>query len=392
MKGIALGTKIHLLSGNDFSIENLTNVFLRTSLYLYSVDSMGLTVNRSVLRYEGCDETLVVTLDDQSKLKVGKDQVFLLRTGERKCASNLKCGDSLMPLYTTVPNNGRWSGYEVCFDPIRNKEIPTHVNVGSWKYPGRYPAGGYVIHHWNYTALDNSPGNLVLMTFREHSFIHSVLLKQRWKHDTKFRESVSNAARVYLTGLWKSQEFRIRRAKISSERLRQLWEDGEFRETMQDLKRKEMESNWKDPEFIEAHRQGRQNFWYSPEFEASRQRRKERVQVSLSRNWATEDRRIKMEEAKIRNRQKNGYTLEKIQSLILERNIRTLSGIADGLGTDRKMVRCILRDADILEADHSNWVRNYGKNHKVAFVEDGSKSELFSLSGTFAVNGVFCCS
>jgi hypothetical protein len=385
--GFVAETRIKLLNGTESTVQEI--FYSDTIIYGYSLNQIGLTVDRLMGLKRETGRTVVITLDDETRLTVGPNQLFLLRNRQQKVAESLTSGDSLMPLYTHIPKTRRWKGYEISFDPIKNKEIPTHVVVGSWKYPGMYPASGYVIHHWNYKALDNSPENLILMTFKHHVYIHSVLLKERWATDKNYRDRVSQSSRQYLSNLWKDDEFRARRAEISSETFKMVWRDEEFRAKMVDLKRDEMQANWQNPSFIEAFYRGRHNFWHTPEFEESRKRRKERVKESLGKNWTTQDRREKLEKAKWRNREKKGHTLENIQKIIVEKNVRTLSSLAEELKTDRKQVRSILSDAGIEQTEHKQWVRNYGKNHKVVSVSEGPVSDLYSLSGVFAVGSVF---
>lgn len=147
-------------------------------------------------RITGFDQKLVrVTLDDGSHLDVTSNHEFLLKNGSRKQAKELVSGDSL-PRFTKaiepVKKNGEnyYRIYCNVNDSTKDKIFehrliakynnPTKWNAvyDSCKKSGWAQTGGLVIHHKDYDGLNNSPGNLEIMSFKEHQQYHA-------EHDCK---------------------------------------------------------------------------------------------------------------------------------------------------------------------------------------------------------------
>lgn len=141
-------------------------------------------------RVTGYAQDLVrVWLDDGSYLDVTPNHEFILREGQRKPAHALVSGDSL-PRYQKglkgVVKGGRdyYLVYGNTRDPGGNR-VFEHRLIAKFSYPDRWDqlynegrengwasTGGVVVHHRDYNPLNNSPDNLEIMTFQDHTRLH----------------------------------------------------------------------------------------------------------------------------------------------------------------------------------------------------------------------------
>lgn len=144
-------------------------------------------------RITGHDKRLVrVWLDDGSFLDTTPNHKFILLDGTEVKAQDLESGDSL-PRFTKAlerVKKGSKDYYRVhcdTRDPSKDK-IFEHRLVARFFYPeewariyslcsshGFMNTGGLVVHHKDYNQLNNSPENLEVMTFRDHTKLHGDL-------------------------------------------------------------------------------------------------------------------------------------------------------------------------------------------------------------------------
>jgi len=141
-------------------------------------------------RITGYNQKLVrVHLDDGSHLDTTPNHNFLLLNGSKIEAKDLKSGDSL-PRFTKalapvktgskdyylihcdtkVPNNKRTFEHRLIAKFYKSQEWNDLYNAT--KENGFAKTGGLVIHHKDYDQLNNSPDNLQIMTFSDHSKLH----------------------------------------------------------------------------------------------------------------------------------------------------------------------------------------------------------------------------
>jgi hypothetical protein len=118
-----------------------------------------------------------IKLDDNTYVETTGDHEFLLRSGKRIKASDLKAGDSLMPFYTRISKDmDKVIGYEKVYNPMSDHYKYTHYvvahnihrNLEYEKSVGEI----FDTHHVNFNKLDNSPSNLQRLTRSEHFKIH----------------------------------------------------------------------------------------------------------------------------------------------------------------------------------------------------------------------------
>ena len=180
-------TKIPLLNGRTLSIENISKIYEEEDLYTYAVDEKTKEIVPGKVLWAGKtrkNATLVeVTLDNGEKIKCTPDHKFMLRDGTYKEAQLLESEESLMPLYRRITgvDTGKRNliGYEETYNPATKKYEYTHRLVDSWKYKnGHSIKNRRVVHHIDFDKLNNSPDNLVEMSFDDHRQLHQDVLSE----------------------------------------------------------------------------------------------------------------------------------------------------------------------------------------------------------------------
>lgn len=160
---------------------------------VYSVDKFGkvsIKTGRNP-RITGMAESLIrVHLDGGDYLDTTPNHQFMLLNGTKIEAKDLKRGDSL-PRFTkslepvTKTGEDYYRVYcntlDASIDKVfEHRLIAKFHNQQKWddiynhaKNSGFANTGGLVVHHKDYNSLNNSPDNLAIMTFREHSELHA---------------------------------------------------------------------------------------------------------------------------------------------------------------------------------------------------------------------------
>jgi len=141
-------------------------------------------------RITGYRKALVrVWLDDGSFLDVTPDHKFILLDGSMIEASSLESGVSLPRFTKTVEKVKRGSKdyYLVncdTRDPVKGRTFEHRLIAKFYFFEdwdrlydeclkaGFVNTGGLVVHHKDYNQLNNSPDNLQIMTFKEHTKLH----------------------------------------------------------------------------------------------------------------------------------------------------------------------------------------------------------------------------
>lgn len=164
-------TRIALVDGRELTILELLEEQQYRTNWVYTVDEETLHVVPkpilSVHQTKICSSLVRVTLDSGESFVCTRDHRVMLRDRSYLEASELREGQSLMPLYTKIADKGL-VGYRLYFDP----------GDGTWHYEHRkFVRGelrkGLLVHHSNYNKLDNRPTNLQLMDSAHHRSIHN---------------------------------------------------------------------------------------------------------------------------------------------------------------------------------------------------------------------------
>lgn len=159
---------------------------------VYSVDKISGDVSIKWGRHPritGENQKLIrVHLDDNSYLDVTPNHKFILLDGSEKEAKDLEYGDSL-PRFTKSKEPVKAGGkpYYRVYTNTNNsaKKIFEHRLIAKFYYEkewdqlydslknnGFAKTGGVVVHHKDYDQLNNSPENLQIMSFKDHSKLH----------------------------------------------------------------------------------------------------------------------------------------------------------------------------------------------------------------------------
>jgi len=180
-------TKIPLADGTEQRIDDL----LGKEFHVYSYDTeTGLIKPGRAFAYlrRHNAELVRVILDNGKRVDCTLDHLWMLRNGTYREACKLQVGDSLMPLYRVGKqrkNRKAQQIYEAVLIPSTGQLVSTHQLFA--------PDGeGKVIHHKNFNRRDNRPKNLIRMSAKEHSALHTRLGsvwqgKKRPDHAEKMR-------------------------------------------------------------------------------------------------------------------------------------------------------------------------------------------------------------
>ena len=182
----SLDTKIKLLDGRDVELGQLIVEYkLGKTNWVYSVSPEG-TVVPGKISWAGVTrndaKVIDIHLDNGEVITATPDHKFILRNGEKIEAQNLQVGSSLMPLYTrdkdiTHNRNGKYLQIQ---DNKTGKWVFAHRMVSEYVYGKRKL--NEVVHHVDFTRVNNNPENLVYMDKKEHIQYHSKMGTNSWKN------------------------------------------------------------------------------------------------------------------------------------------------------------------------------------------------------------------
>jgi DNA gyrase subunit B len=236
-------TKISLLSGEEIPIEELVK---KPPFWVYSFDThTGKLVPGFARAFQTsvADKVLEVELDNGQKVRCTPEHLWLRRSGEYVRASDLRTGDSLMPLYRKTSDVQKPIGYEM-----------SHTGTETWAFTHRLVAefvGGHegdrrVVHHVNGVKSDNRPENLKWVSGKEHRVIHRNLvacmntpevkekakeaLRRKWQNDPIWAEKMRNRLSDLRRRTNQTPKEAERLKTWSHEMGKRLWSDPKYAE------------------------------------------------------------------------------------------------------------------------------------------------------------------
>src|SRR5665213_564424 len=175
---VAHDTPIPLVDGSTKTIKELSELSSLDNVYVYSINEKGKIIPGKVNQVwkTGTKETLKITLDNNESFRCTSDHKVMLRDGSYVEAKNLKPNDSLMPLYRKF-DQAHLPGYEFMYFPGEDKWHFTHREF--WKHYNNETkyvnTKTHVVHHKDFTKINNLPTNLVKMTGDDHLRLHGSL-------------------------------------------------------------------------------------------------------------------------------------------------------------------------------------------------------------------------
>ncbi|MDW5561689.1 MAG: DNA topoisomerase (ATP-hydrolyzing) subunit B [Methanomassiliicoccus sp.] len=175
-------TKVALADGRNLSFEQLVVEQAKgREHFCYTIRKDGKigierAINARVTKRNA--EVVQVSLDNGESIECTPDHHFMLRDGSYRQASELRCGDSLMPLYRKLSDKNEpgitIDGYEMVWDPSSEGWLFTHM-VSDWYnlWKGTYAdSDGAHCHHIDFDKKNNNPTNIVRLTKDEHLALH----------------------------------------------------------------------------------------------------------------------------------------------------------------------------------------------------------------------------
>jgi hypothetical protein len=217
---LKLDTKIKLLDNRDLTLSEIIDEYQDgKELWTYSVSDDG-EIKPGLISWAGITrknaDIIRIHLDNGEYVDATLDHKFILRTGQKIEAEDLKVGDSLMPIYTDRKklSKTKYSGeYNRVFDNKTSKYIFTHRMVSN--YINGTQKKSEVIHHIDFDRYNNNPNNLQIMDKKEHFALHSKCGTNSWKNGN-YEEHCKNLS---ISG---KNFFNSDRGKLRKEEIREF--------------------------------------------------------------------------------------------------------------------------------------------------------------------------
>jgi intein/homing endonuclease len=168
-----------------FTIKELSEKYAlgdRFSVYAYDLSQKRVVIadaHSPRLKREGKEqEMLEIILDDGGSIRVTADHPVMMRNGEKRLASELNSGDSLMPFYKKdlVGKGYQWI-YTMDRSRCKNGWELEHRLVAE-NVLGRCLENSETVHHVDFDPSNNIPVNLRVMLKEDHLSYHAKLNNQ----------------------------------------------------------------------------------------------------------------------------------------------------------------------------------------------------------------------
>jgi hypothetical protein len=200
-------TLISLLDGRNVPIGELAA--LGKNQWVYAIDKSHRVVPALAtnIRQTGRGRSLVrIHLDDGSSFDCTNDHLIMLRDGYYLAAGLLTEGASLMPLYRRLSDGSyhKMFGYEEIMDPCSNEWVFTHWRVTEEAVGRRWG----VVHHDDRNKRNNSPNNLIRMSWDAHRALHAADMDALTQYVKS--EKGRDRSRQLMTDSWADEDRRKR--------------------------------------------------------------------------------------------------------------------------------------------------------------------------------------
>ena len=343
-------TRVALVDGTSATLEEMAHRAQLGELFWgYSIGPNGRVIV-SLLdapRFVGRDALMQIELDNGEVITTTPDHEFMLRDGLMRCASQLRTGHSLMPLYRDL-----FRGYEMVYQPVSGYMLPTHRLADEWNLRGGVydDLPGTHRHHVDFDRRNNRPVNLVRMPASEHIRLHNAESYGDGFDARAHGDAISDAlGRLALDAAW-SESF----SQVQSQRSRAFWSDPRYA----DIRDRVLEHRRNaSPETRERHRAAALARFNDPE-----ERRAHALRMRAA--WASDDGTRREAQASIARelRVREEIGPDEVRAA-LDRT-GSIRGAARFLSCDRSVFR---RFPDVVAAFRG---RSPMRNHKVASVRE----------------------
>ena len=342
-------TRVALVDGTSPTLEEMARRHEQGELFWgYSIGAFGRVIVTllDAPRYIGRDAMMEIELDDGATIHATPDHEFLRRDGRSAAVTDLRPGDSLMPLYRDLRR-----GYEMVYQPINGHLYPTHRLADDWNVRnGIYEdQPGTHRHHIDFNRRNNLPLNIQRMPASEHIRMHN---SETYGEDFN-RTAHSEAIRASLARYALDPEWREQYSIAQARRALEFWNSPRFAEI-----REELLAARRNPtdQTREAHRLATLRRYERPG-------ERDRHSALMKTAWSQDDGTRRKAQAEVAR----GINL---RAEIDEQSVRraldetgSIRGAARVLNCDRSVFR---RFPELLE----NFRGTPGRNHKIVSVRD----------------------
>ena len=258
---------IPLLDGTETTIKELSNrIKSNEEIWTYSIHKDTNTIVPGKIIW--CDltrknsELVRVTLDDGTHLDTTPDHQYMLRDGSYLRADELTNGQSLMPFYTNISDEGdNILGYEKIYNPGTNRYRYTHrivaLNTVVDLEKEKKCDERFLSHHVDFNKRNNLPNNLLRLTISEHTKLHNKLT-----NNLEIYRSLPDVIEKRMLGIDKYLRSDERKERLSKEmsgiypKYFKNYNNSELHSKHNKIRSEKMNSNWSDEEFINKTRNG----------------------------------------------------------------------------------------------------------------------------------------
>ncbi|MGE0712589.1 MAG: dCTP deaminase [Planctomycetota bacterium] len=369
-------TRVALVDGTAPTLEDMARRAEEGELFFgYSIGAHGRVIVTLLDRPRliGRDSLLELVLDNERAIRCTPDHVFLLRDGRTAEASELRPGDSLMPLYRQLIR-----GYESVYQPLTGHLLPTHRLADEWNVRNGFyeDVPGTHRRHKDHDRRNNMPWNLERVPASEHIRYHNELT---YGEDFDPEEH-SQAIREAMARLASDPEWRESFSRVQRDRAHAFWSDPAYAEQRELLRQKHL-ANWTE-ERRRHQAQAMRSYYRRPGTRAAQGER-------MREAWARDpDRRDRQREVARSIKLREEITAEAVVAALHETG--SIRGAARLLGCDRSVFR---RFPEELQRFRGTGGKQ--KNHRIREIRDvPGTHDVYCLTvpeaGNFALDaGVF---
>ena len=221
-------------------------------VWSWDKDAHKLTIgNAHHPRKTGIKNVIELHLDNGEIIKCTPDHRMMLVNGTYKEAGKLSSGDSLMPFYHRINDNG----YQE-IKSLGKRFKPMHRYIFE-DVLADTDLDGYNIHHKNHNKLDNNLNNLEKLTAVDHCKLHGISpitngkrsekckslwtnseyktqhssALERWRKSDEGKKMMSEHTSILNKNRWKNDpEYSLKMAQIFSDHAKSLWNNPIWKE------------------------------------------------------------------------------------------------------------------------------------------------------------------